>query len=1166
MSSSNNIAASSSVAAAAIGVTFYDEAGTQSTLANAAIARISPPDVVEEHPLLKQYKSIAKNAYAGLCKFTKKVADITESKPGFLHSLDFKFEGNMKREDLTALNLHCHNIALPYALEPLSKKVTHFRTKLTMLPEQFADEMKASFWNAASQDDPKKVGSLETFEFSRDQTVLVDNNIKMLTNFITMLKVKATASLVSDSCSNIMTEIIDYHFCIDWPHVDLLVFSDSDEEEEKLYRWRKYGSRHSGSRTICHNKTAIAPKKKTKTIEILPSKVALRQRRRRERKGAKENSIFPEEAQRFKNEGLPNQKRSKKKVFVNNVSSLSDNLIPSYVYSLLNKGANFQLTYPCSIRQAAKSWSTSLQEFYQKAEQGESGGEKINKLKKLENIIYCINFNLFNKIPLFNRKYQNVFKFNLNCERVFRWTIANKVYVVLADKNLGLTLVNQDWYKQQMSKFMNDKTRFEFVPGGNNIKPWIKYQFDRLKTIIHDANKDRVNCTPLFADVWDENALSIPQIYGLVKVHKSPMGMRFISPVHNWINTKAAKWVAAKLQPFVDECNSYVLENSLALLNFQHDYFPRNAQMQTADITDMYNNIGQRDAISIISAYLKVIKSSFSFDANDINFIMSLIQWVFNSSYVFYDKKYYLQRKGLPMGSPLSPVVANLFMIAREYVTFNNFEVTLRSYSGMTINYFRYLDDVFIISVPPSHKKDNDEYNKRVDLFYKTPGCTFLNNIEENNSDLTNTNIKFEGGPVISEFDVGINFLDLNIKWVPVKGSKRKTLKFSLYDKPMNKHIYTDPQTFYPPKYIFNWIQGENIRLIRNNDDYKTFLNALQSFKYFLSRRSYPNDRINEKLLLNDYRDRSDLLTGLKPHQERREAIRFRSAIIGTDTMQRKWVITPLDNNSARPLVHSGLSSIVRGYQAITPDSNCQYLFPIRKGRSIYSSLSKALKSPFFGRAWISTPPGIAQKGNSPKADVIYPFLEITCLGSTLTLEILYVDLKSRRPMNGRHISSTAEFPVSEICFSGTGSSGTFRFRENSLPAVSTYLPLFSTTIKLLEEERNFETTTTSPFISNILEPPESTLLYPSSLYFSSSQSSTVPRQVNPDTWTTNLTQQIKGGDYFGSPKLKRTTSDIGTSKQKQKQKEKSIEHSPTISYFDNTDHNSSNSSSDSNN
>ncbi|CAG8657771.1 7971_t:CDS:1, partial [Diversispora eburnea] len=55
---------------------------------------------------------------------------------------------------------------------------------------------------------------------------------------------------------------------------------------------------------------------------------------------------------------------------------------------------------------------------------------------------------------------------------------------------------------------------------------------------------------------------------------------------------------------------------------------------------------------------------------------------------------------------------------------------------------------------------------------------------------------------------------------------------------------------------------------------------------------------------------------------------------------------------------------------------------------------------------------------------------------------------------------------------------------ENSLPIVSTHPLLFSVTIKLLEEERNFETTITSPFISDTLEPPESTLLYPSLSYF----------------------------------------------------------------------------------
>ncbi|CAG8608505.1 5014_t:CDS:2, partial [Diversispora eburnea] len=53
----------------------------------------------------------------------------------------------------------------------------------------------------------------------------------------------------------------------------------------------------------------------------------------------------------------------------------------------------------------------------------------------------------------------------------------------------------------------------------------------------------------------------------------------------------------------------------------------------------------------------------------------------------------------------------------------------------------------------------------------------------------------------------------------------------------------------------------------------------------------------------------------------------------------------------------------------------------------------------------------------------------------------------------------------------------------------------------LLEEEKDFEITITSLFTS-------------------------IPIQVDPNIWTTNLTQQIKEGDYFGSPKPKTTMSD----------------------------------------
>ena len=88
-----------------------------------------------------------------------------------------------------------------------------------------------------------------------------------------------------------------------------------------------------------------------------------------------------------------------------------------------------------------------------------------------------------------------------------------------------------------------------------------------------------------------------------------------------------------------------------------------------------------------------------------------------------------------------------------------------------------------------------------------------------------------------------------------------------------------------------------------------------------------------------------ELLTGNKPHQQRREAHMFKSIFVDGYSSETRNVFIPLDNCSARPLVHSALMSVAKGYKASAPDSNVKLIFPIRKGRSVYSSLSQTLKS-----------------------------------------------------------------------------------------------------------------------------------------------------------------------------------------------------------------------------
>ena len=80
------------------------------------------------------------------------------------------------------------------------------------------------------------------------------------------------------------------------------------------------------------------------------------------------------------------------------------------------------------------------------------------------------------------------------------------------------------------------------------------------------------------------------------------------------------------------------------------------------DVEALFTSVPVKSAISIIKKHLEEDKELHQRTAMTVNQISCLLEFWLNTTYFTFQGKMYEQVKGAAMGSPLSPIVANLFM------------------------------------------------------------------------------------------------------------------------------------------------------------------------------------------------------------------------------------------------------------------------------------------------------------------------------------------------------------------------------------------------------------------------------------------------------------------------------------------------------------------------
>lgn len=109
------------------------------------------------------------------------------------------------------------------------------------------------------------------------------------------------------------------------------------------------------------------------------------------------------------------------------------------------------------------------------------------------------------------------------------------------------------------------------------------------------------------------------------------------------------------------------------------------------DVVSLYTNIPHDELRAVLQDIFDSKENPFP----PSHFLLNLVVVLMETDYFRYDQQYYLQTKGVAMGSIFALSAANLFMDSFEQCFILNPDVN--PFYQHIIKFFRYIDDIFCI-------------------------------------------------------------------------------------------------------------------------------------------------------------------------------------------------------------------------------------------------------------------------------------------------------------------------------------------------------------------------------------------------------------------------------------------------------------------------------------
>ena len=257
--------------------------------------------------------------------------------------------------------------------------------------------------------------------------------------------------------------------------------------------------------------------------------------------------------------------------------------------------------------------------------------------------------------------------------------------VLTVDKGVAMVIMDQQDYTDKTQALLQDTNTYKVLP-----KDPTSQLKNKLINLLKDIKQTGGLSTQKYKQLYPTSAVP-PKFYGLPKIHKTGTPLRPIVSSRGSITYGVAKELSHIIKPPVGQSPHHLKNTQHFIQQLQGKRLEPGETITSFDVKALFTSVPVQPSIQIVKQRLQQDNTLPQRTNMSIQQITSLLEFCLSNTYFLFQGKYYEQVQGAAMGSPISPLIANIFM--------EELEVKALSSSPLPPSlWLRFVDDTFVIN------------------------------------------------------------------------------------------------------------------------------------------------------------------------------------------------------------------------------------------------------------------------------------------------------------------------------------------------------------------------------------------------------------------------------------------------------------------------------------